>query len=175
DACLWAIAACSFWGLMRFGESTVKSRSAFDPNKHLTRARAHFKTDALGAEYLRLDLPSAKTAKPGEVQHVFLVPQSSLCPLAAVRNLMTVMPALDDDPLFCWRDLKTGAIRPMTRSAALRSINERLATSSSGRAFGHSFRIGGASHYLAKGTPPDVVQMMGCWRSLAYQVYVRSF
>ena len=174
EACLWAIASCAFWGLMRFGEATVRSRASYDPSRHLSRSHAIFSHDESGKEYLRLDLREAKTAKPGEVQHIFLVPQLALCPLEATRNLARVVPAGCDDPLFSWRDRK-GDIRPMTRDAALRTLNGRLLGLGYGTTFGHSFRIGGASFLLAQGTSPEVVRMMGRWRSLAYELYVRAF
>ena len=42
--------------------------------------------------YLRLDLPSAKTARPGEQQSVWLVPQGDLCAISALRNMAEVVP-----------------------------------------------------------------------------------
>ncbi|KAG2158082.1 uncharacterized protein EDB93DRAFT_1246567 [Suillus bovinus] len=45
DACIWAMASCAFFGMMRFGKVSVASRAAFDPAKHLTRAHAFFGYD----------------------------------------------------------------------------------------------------------------------------------
>lgn len=75
DACVWAAAACAFWGLMRFGEVTVPSRAAFDGSKHIKRMDALSAYDVNGKLYARLDLPAAKTAKTGEIQSVYLVIQ----------------------------------------------------------------------------------------------------
>ncbi len=99
EACIWAITCCAFWGLMHFGEVSVWSRNAFSPALHLTHANMLFGTDLNGQNYVRLDLPSAKT-------HVFLVEQDSLCPLEALHHLAVVVPARPSDPLFSWRDLK---------------------------------------------------------------------
>ena len=63
----------------------------------------------------------------------------------------------------------------MTRDAALAFLNNRLARAGYGTTFGHSFRIGGASFLLAQGVSPEVVRLMGRWRSLAYEVYIRAF
>ncbi|KAI0665643.1 hypothetical protein C8Q78DRAFT_932820, partial [Trametes maxima] len=174
EACIWAIACCSFWGLLRFGEATVRSRGQFNPDQHLKRQDALFGRDLDGKEYARLDLPSAKTARPGEVQHVFLVPQDSLCPLDALRNLASVVPAAARDPLFSWRDNR-GEIHPMLRDTTLEFINRTLASKGYGSAFGHSFRIGGASFYLSQKVDPEIVRIMGRWKSMAYQVYIRAF
>lgn len=174
DACLWAQCTCAFFGLMRFGEVSVTSRSAFNPMKHLTRNDLFFGTDLENRPYARLRLPSAKTAKAGEVQDVFLVEEGLLCPLAALRNLIRVVPAGASDPLFSWTD-RSGAIRPVVKPTALSKVNIILSTAGFGTAFGHSFRIGGASFYLAKGVPPEIVRIHGRWKSLAYEVYIRSF
>ncbi|GJE95065.1 hypothetical protein PsYK624_112440 [Phanerochaete sordida] len=174
DACVWAIACCAFWGLMRFGEVTVKSRAAFDPDKHLTRGDADFDFDLDGKPFFRLNLRAAKTAQPGEVQQVFLAEQGLLCPQQALFNLARVVPAGASAPLFSWRDSR-GAVRPMVRERALERINEILSRRGWGTMFGHSFRIGGASFLLGQGVSPEVVRILGRWRSLAYEAYIRAF
>ncbi|KAG2146275.1 hypothetical protein DEU56DRAFT_731723 [Suillus clintonianus] len=174
DACVWAMASCAFFGMMHFGEISVNSRSDFSPARHITRHGAFFGTDLLGQSYARLDLPSAKTAKPGETQSVFLTEQGDLCPLAALRNLARVVPALATDPLFCWRDSR-GDTRPMVRKRAVERVNGILLAHGWGTTFGHSFRIGGASFYLAQKVDPEIVRLAGRWRSLAYETYIRSF
>jgi len=174
DACVWAMAACAFFGMMRFGEVSVSARTAFKPDKHITRGMAIFGTDMNGTPYARLDLPAAKTAKPGEVQSVFLNEQGDLCPLAALHNMAARSPATANEPLFSWLD-KTGTARPMVKARALDRINTILVAWGWGTRFGHSFRIGGASFYLARKVDPEIVRLAGRWKSLAYQVYIRAF
>lgn len=174
DACIWAMAVCAFWGMMRFGEVSVSSRNAFDGKKNLKRRDVFFGYDRNGKRYARLDLPDAKTAKPGEIQHVFLVAQEGLCPLEALDNLKNIVPAGPDDPLFSWRD-GHGDVRPMVKSKAIERINAILSAWGWGTAFGHSFRIGGASFFLALGINPEIVRLAGRWRSLAYEAYIRAF
>ena len=174
DACIWAMACCAFWGMMRFGEVSVKSRKDFDGAKHLKRSDAFMGYDLDGKRYAQLDLPSAKTAAAGEIQSVYVVPQSDLCPIEALTNMAKVTPAGASDPLFSWTD-KTGTIRPMVKDKVLAHINAILQAWGWGTAFGHSFRIGGASFYLAQGKNPEHIRIAGRWKSLAYQVYIRSF
>lgn len=175
DACVWAIAACAFWGLMRFGEVTVKSRIDFDPARHLTRADAHYGHDLEGQPFFRLHLPSAKTARAGEVQEVHISKQGTLCAHSALFNLASVVPAQSPkDSLFSWRD-RRGAIRPMVRDRALERINSILSRHGWGMTFGHSFRIGGASFLLSQGVQPEIVRIIGRWKSLAYEAYIRAF
>jgi hypothetical protein len=174
EACIWAMAVCAFWGMMRFGEVSVTARNAFSASRHLTHKDAHFGFDLDGKPYARLDLPSSKTAKPGEIQSVFLVPQDGLCPLEALQNLARVVPAGPDDPLFSWRD-QHGSIRPIVKSTAMTHINLILKTQGWGTAFGHSFRIGGASFYLSQKVDLEIIRIAGRWRSLAYEAYIRAF
>ncbi|KAF9781537.1 hypothetical protein BJ322DRAFT_1010595 [Thelephora terrestris] len=174
DACVWAIATCAFWAMMRLGEVTVESRGAFNPISCLTRKDAIADLDLDKNLFVRLELPAAKTARPGESQSVWLVPQDDLCPIIALRNLAVVVPGAADDPLFSWRDAK-GDIRPMAKPRFLERVNSILTSSNSIRIFGHSFRIGGASYYMANNIDTEIVRIAGRWRSLSYQTYIRGF
>ena len=174
DACIWAIALCAFWGMMRFSEVSITSRGAFDMVKHLTCKDAHFGSDLDGKPYVYLDLPSSKMAKPGEIQSIFLIPQDGLCPLAALQNLARVVPAGPNHPLFSWHD-SHGSIQPMVKSKAIGHVNTIIKAWGWGTAFGHSFQIGGASYYLSQKVSPEIICITGHWRSLAYEVYIRAF
>ncbi|KAJ3822275.1 hypothetical protein F5880DRAFT_1484448 [Lentinula raphanica] len=174
DACTWAIATSAFWGMMRFGEVSYKSRSDYDSSRHLRRCDAVFGRDLDGVEYVRLDMREAKTARNGEIQNIFLTEGGGLCAIEALRNLARVVPAGPSDPLFSWRD-RMGDIRPMVKSKALERINGILAEWGWGTTFGHSFRIGGASHYLAQKVNPEIVRLAGRWKSMAYETYIRAF
>jgi len=175
DACIWAIATCAFWGMMRFGEATVKSRGAFNGSLHLKRQDFFAGTDLDNKPYVRLDLPSAKTAELGTTaQSVYLPAQCNHCPLWALQNLFRIVPAEPNHPLFSWRDIK-GEIRPMVKSRAMDRINHILQAWGWGTTFGHSFRIGGASFFLAQKVDPEIVRLAGRWKSLAYETYIRAF
>jgi hypothetical protein len=108
------MAACGFGDMMRFGKLTVKSRTSFQGSLHLRRSDAEFGRDGNREAYVRLGLPgpSAKTAAPGEVQFVTITnhQSSELCPIGALVNVKTMVPALAADPLFGWRESK-GQIR----------------------------------------------------------------
>jgi hypothetical protein len=160
--------------MMRFGEVSVRSRASFNGTKHLKWADVLFDRDLNGKHYARLDLPSAKTAATGEIQSIFLVEQQGLCPLDALENLARVVPAGPNDPLFSWMDGR-GNIRPMVRDTALDKINTIVMSGGWGTMFGHSFRIGGASFFLAQGVSLEMVRIAGRWKSLAYQAYIQAF
>ena len=176
DACVWAMAASAFWGMMRFGEVSVCSRGDFWGDRHLKRSDVFIGRDLDSRKYMRLDLPSAKTAAMGEIQSVFVTVQtaSGLCPVEALDNLARVTPAGASDPLFSWRDNR-GEIHPMVRDKALARINAILQAWGWGTSFGHFFWIGGASFYLAQKISPEIVRIAGRWKSLAYETYIRAF
>lgn len=171
---VWAMASCAFFGMMCFGEVSVESRATFKPMKHLTCKDVYLGYDLVGKAYARLDLPSAKTARLGDTQSVFLVAQGSLCLITALQDLASIVPALPDDPLFSWHD-HMGAVCPMVKQRALDRINCITTAWGWGTAFGHSFHIGGASFYLAKKVDPEIVRLAGRWHSLAYETYIRTF
>lgn len=112
--------------------------------------------------------------KAGKMQDIFLVGKGALCPLAALCNLIKVVPAGAVDPLFSWTD-HNGAVQPMVKSTVLSKFNIILSMAGFGLAFNHSSCIGGASFYLAKGVPSKIVHIHGQWNSLAYEVYICSF
>ena len=87
EACIWAMVTCAFWGMMHFSKVSVSSHTAFNKTKHLKQHDVFFSLDLDGKHYAWLDHPSTKTGKPGEIQSVFLVPQSDLCLLKALQNL----------------------------------------------------------------------------------------
>ncbi|KDQ52841.1 hypothetical protein JAAARDRAFT_137953, partial [Jaapia argillacea MUCL 33604] len=174
DACVWVMASCAFWGMMHFGEVPVKSQAAFSPVLHLKRSDSFFRMDLNGCHYAQLDLPSAKTAAPGEVQHVYLMEEGDVCPLRALQNLAQIVPAAAKDPLFSWRDNK-GDIRPMIQDTALARINAIFVAYGWGTLFSHSFCIGGASFFLTQKVDPETVRLAGCWKSLAYEAYIHAF
>lgn len=148
EACVWAATCCSFWGMVCFGEVSIKSHTAFNGNLHLKRSDVHFDADLYDKRYVRLDFPSAKTAHPGEIQTIHLVEQAvPLSPLIALENLAKVVPASGSDPLFSWRD-KHSDIRPFVKDIAIAHINPILSAWDFSNTFGHSFRIGGASFFL---------------------------
>ena len=63
----------------------------------------------------------------------------------------------------------------MVKTKAINHINTILKAWGWGTAFGHSFRIGGATFYLSQKVDPEIVRIAGRWRSLAYEAYIRAF
>ena len=92
NACVWAICTCAFFGMLCLGETTVKLRAAFNASKHVKHCDIFFGQDMDRKDYIHIDLPSAKTAAPGEILNVFITNQGDVYPLEALHNLATVVP-----------------------------------------------------------------------------------
>ncbi|KAJ7310766.1 hypothetical protein DFH08DRAFT_822871 [Mycena albidolilacea] len=158
------------------------SRSAIHPKSFQQQGAVEHRVDELNCFVLEADgggLGGPGLVKPDRrsgtrntqkrigFEHVYLVSHvgdlADLCPIRALHNLRRVVPASPKGPLFSWPDSK-GDIRPMVKDRALDRIN----------VFGHSFRIGGASYYLAQKVSPEIIRLAGCWKSLAYEAYLRA-
>ena len=63
----------------------------------------------------------------------------------------------------------------MVKTKAMQHINTILKSHGWSTAFGHSFRIGGASFYLSEKIDPEIIYIAGRWRSLVYEVYICTF
>lgn len=177
DAAVWAVALSAFFGLARLGELTVSSRKAYSPFLHTSATDLRFGEDDKGNPFALIHLPTTKTAPLGSGgQNLVLALQpTSVNPLAALQHT-TIVNRLSqaDQHLFAWRD-KQGVARPLTRSAFLKRLGSAWQAEWGGKVFGHSFRIGGASFFLAKGCETKDVQLLGRWKSDAFHVYVRAF
>jgi hypothetical protein len=163
DACIWAMAACAFFGMKRFGgdrEVSVASRNAFSGAIHLKHSDVFIGSDLDGKCYARLDLPSAKTARPGEIQSIYLTAQGDLCPLEALANLAQVVPTGPNDPLLSWRD-KHSENRPMVKTKALLRGDGAQLLDTRSELEVHRFSLPKES------TPKS--------KSLAYEAYIRVF
>ncbi|KIJ48375.1 hypothetical protein M422DRAFT_162552, partial [Sphaerobolus stellatus SS14] len=65
--------------------------------------------------------------------------------------------------------------RPLVKQSTIKFINDILSGLGWGTSIGHSFRIRGASYYLAQKVDPEIIRIAGRWRSLAYETYIRAF
>ena len=176
DIAFWAACAVAFFGLARPGEVTVRSQGAFSPSKHATGADYTSALDLEGAPIATVRLPSAKTSGSSlKDQRLSLTSQlPEICPLRALRQQMKFNRPSAGDHLFSWRST-SGAAIPLTYSAFGKKLRAIYKAKDLGHIFPHSFRIGGASFFLAKGVDPEIVRLLGRWASLSFSMYIRSF
>jgi hypothetical protein len=152
-------------GLFRSGEITLKPGST----NLLRRTDVSFAHDG---SYVSIFLAESKTDvfRQGVTIRVARTGTPS-CPVALLRAQFDKAPNKSPTaPLFqksngaalSYRDL-TNAIKTLTTTLGL-----------TGNYSGHSLRIGGATSLALMGFQDHEIQTLGRWRSLSYQLYVRS-
>ncbi|SGY39151.1 BQ5605_C003g02157 [Microbotryum silenes-dioicae] len=77
-----------------------------------------------------------------------------------------------DQPLLSYQS--KGRWVPLTRSRFLLRVNQTLKAADCPPVSGHSFRIGGATHYLLEGIPSETVKVIGRWKSNSFEQYWRQ-
>ena len=154
-----------FAAFLRSGEFTWDSwNSATSPRIHL--ARQHFKFTASG---LTVTLPSSKTAIATKVD-IYLTPSTSpLCPVSAVRRLISQYPAPPNSPAF-----SRFFGFPFTKLYFISKIHEYLLRAgilTAGFSC-HSLQKGAAISANAKGLSKDEIKSLRRWKSDAVDLYI---
>ena len=165
----WAACLSMFYGLLR--KSNVLGQETFDPSKHLCRE------DILAYPWgLGLRIKWSKTMQYHERTLIVPLPLSvdhPLCPSSAILHAFQTSSAAPlQGPAFtyCVGD----QIVPLTYHKFLKVLKETLtrANINCSCMAAHSFRRGGASWALSVGVPGEMIQILGDWRSNAYQQYL---
>ena len=100
------------------------------------------------------------------------VPKSILCPVAALKKYMSLVPAQPDDPLFMVpANDNYQPISGKTANDFLKKCIDFLGLDR--RVYSmHSFRRGGATFAIRAGAPAQFIKSQGDWASEAYLVYL---
>ena len=168
DVAIAACASVSFWGQCRLGELLATSSSDF--SIFIRPSRSHFRPSKRNSTSYTLFLPRTKTHRHGD--NVVLVTQDGISnPLSLLRHHLNINILPANSPLFTY--VTASGPRVLTRDLFLARCNEVWATFGYPRTTGHSFRIGGTTHLLLAGIPPDVVKVMGRWSSDSFLRYWR--
>ena len=160
---LWAAYCIAFFGFLRVGKMTTPSRDAYDSSVHLSLGDVALDS-RLNIKQSKTDL-FRKGAKLclGRTESV-VCPVKTLLPYLAVRGSAP-------GPLFLSED---GV--PLTRAhfKTLLSTTLKRAGLDDSKYNTHSFRIGATTSAKAVGMADVHIQMLGRWRSSAYQAYIRT-
>jgi integrase len=172
NSAFWAACLLLFFGLFRKSNVLVSSLKDFNRLKHLSREDLTFHSWGIS-----VIVRWSKTIQCQErILHVPLIalPGHPLCPVTALINYIRLsVGASLSGPAFtvpgrgnCLIPLSSRTFTTRLRSllSACGVPPEHFAT--------HSFRRGGATWALQCGLPPDVVRMLGDWRSDAYLKYI---
>lgn len=175
DATVWACMTTVFWSVSRLGEFTVEKISAFDAQRHIKRSNVQIDVDA-GCDGLKVTsffIPGTKASVRGETTQ--WATQDGPCdPRSTLLNHFKVNNPAPDAHLFTWRHPSKG-LRPLMKRAFLARVNEVLAIGGFAPIKGHCLQIGGVLEFLLRGTPFDVVKVLGRWSSDAFEMYLRDF
>ncbi|GLB43817.1 putative DNA breaking-rejoining enzyme, partial [Lyophyllum shimeji] len=99
-----------------------------------------------------------------------------LSPYLALKHHLhanTAVPA--NAPLFAFESGDTASgWPPLTHKWFLERCNTVWSAAGLTHVSGHSFRIGGVTEFLLRGTPPDIVRVLGRWQSQAFLLYQRK-
>jgi hypothetical protein len=121
-----------------------------------------------------LVLRSAKTDKPGEVQHIHLNPLDNLlCPVEAVKRRLAEAKGKETS-LYGYFDQSHTRVH-LTKDTVTRTLAAAWTDGNFSGISGHSFRVGGASLRNALGVPIDEICCLGRWVSECYKLYIRPY
>ena len=164
---LWAACTLGFFGFLRSGEFTVVpgiNQTLLSPSD--IRVDSH-----QDPTYVAVTLRGSKTDPFGVGCTLFIGrTNSSICPVAALLAYLAIRPP-SPGPLFVHDN---GS--PLTRAGLVSAVRAALSEGSVdlSRYTGHSFRIGAATAAAQAGLPDSMIQMLGRWRSSAFQRYIRT-
>ena len=159
-----------FYGFLWAGEVVVPSDTGFDSAQHLTYDDIAVDSKQQPS-FITVNIKQSKT-DPFRKGVTIVVGHAvgPLCPLVAVLTYMALRRPRQG-PLF-----RFGDGRPLTRErfvAKVREVLQQIGFDQTKYA-GHSFRIGAATTAARKGIQDSLIETLGRWESVAYQLYVRT-
>lgn len=175
DVAVWAAASVAFWSCCRLGEVLIGGEKDFDPLKHVSRgAPLSFGRTRDGTQFATLHIPFSKTTGNQGADISITEFDEPSNPFFALKfHLKQNADVPDEAPFFSF--VHGDSWLPLTKPWFLERCNVIWAAAGLDiLPDGHSFRIGGCTELLLRGTPPHVVAKQGRWRSDAFLVYWRK-
>lgn len=116
-------------------------------------------------------MPKTKTEPHGARLTITDVDDIS-APVSFIRNHLSINNSVPAGaPLFAFRS--SGSWEALTKSKLLKRCNDIWLAAGLPALPGHAFRIGGCTELLLRGTPPEIVMVLGRWKSKAFLEYWR--
>ena len=168
---IWAACCLAFFGFLRVSEFTIPSDNSYDDECHLSPADVSV-DDHNNPQLLRVTIKQSKTDPFRRGVDIYLgATGTTLCPIKAMLPYLALRPKHFNGPLFI---LENG--HGLTRqhfSSILDTLLSQLGFDST-QYNTHSFRIGAATTAAQANIPHASIQMLGRWKSNAYQLYVKT-
>jgi len=166
---LWAACCTAFFGFLRVGEMTVPNVEEYDNTVHLSVGDVALDSRS-NPTIVWLLIKQSKT-DPFRMGAKLCLgrTESAICPVKAILPYLAVRGGTPG-PLFIFED---GT--PLTRDSfkTLLSTTLRVAGLDDAHYNTHSFRIGAATSAKMAGISDIHIQLLGRWKSSAYQGYIR--
>ena len=161
---MWAVFLTSFFILLRKSHVSysVKQDDNFLLRKHLVRTKDGYEVNIEWSKTNQLH---------SRVEKLPLLPitGSLLCPVAAIDEMINMIPAGPNAPAFCTQGKKP--INYNTYQKFLKEIIDKVGHNSKDFST-HSFRRGGTTFLAQCGVEPRLIQLMGDWKSDCYKRYI---
>ena len=166
-----AIFLTAFYGFLRMSNLAPHSIKTFDQSKHFLRQDLFF--DSPGAHLL---LKWTKTLQDHRAHHIIQLPAIDnyfLCPVRALRALLTSRPLPPSSPLFANISPPFNPVIDTHVREALKTVLNSLAIPLSGHGF-HTFRRSGATLAFDNNVSLQNIMAHGLWRSSAVWSYLQN-
>ena len=166
---LWVMCCLAFFGFLRVSEFTILTEGSYEPSCHLSLEDIAMDNRSK-PRLLQLFLKQSKTDPFKHGTEVYIgATDTTICPVKAVLSYLGRRNS-HPGPLFITEEGK-GWTNSMFR-AALQCIVETLKLNK--RDYNtHGFRIGAATSASLANISDTHIQMLGRWRSNAFQRYIR--
>ena len=166
----WAMYCLAFFGFLRVSEFTIPAEDSYDSSCHLSLGNIAV-DNRTKPRLLQLFLKQSETDRYKQGTTVYMgATDSTVCPVKAVLSYLQKR-STQPGPFFV-----TEKGKGWTRSTfcvRLKSVLHKLKLDNNCYNT-HSFHIGAATSASLAQLPDAHVQMLGRWRSNAFQRYIRS-
>ena len=164
---LWAACCAGFFGFLQAGEFMLTQSVDSYPLQ-----AADLSVNSHSAPTLvRILLCESKTDVMGQGVYIYFgKAEQVLWLVTALLQYISMRPP-HHSQLFIWQDGQ-----PLTRDQFIVEVKALLPAANyiSSSYAGHSFRIGAATTAALVGLPVHMIKTLGCWKSEAYQLYIRT-
>ncbi|KAF8164761.1 hypothetical protein B0H34DRAFT_855291 [Crassisporium funariophilum] len=179
-AAVWAVAICTFFECCRLGETTVTSAVTFDKRYHiLCSVTITFNILQDGSRLANFRIPWTKTTKEAGASIILTGRPSSLCPVAALKNHLSVNSSIPPSlALFAYAS-SLGQPKNLLKHKFFKFVTSIWAAAGLAHILGHSFRIGALLNFYSQVYHPKLLRLQEagpCWCSSSIAVaWRRSF
>ncbi|KAJ7584018.1 hypothetical protein C8J56DRAFT_952416 [Mycena floridula] len=179
DACVFMVACVSFYCQLCLGEILHSARGIESYNAKVNPLFRHLKPPSMARGTRILHIPYSKTMLERGDNVAVARQQGVTDPIAATENHANINRMVPEAPLASYVEYPDGLDFPpirhcLTKDKFLKRCNEIWKRQDIQRFTGHSFRIGGTTHFLICGVNPEAVKSFGRWKSDAFHKYWRT-